>query len=535
MNTKYNNAFVADYYHKSDKSYFEKYLQEEIDFLLTASANELHEVKFDDIYVSKPDEEDTLRKLLKPSFSDKIIYLTGVTGVGKTMLLRKVFQIHNMTPIIIDDTNTMVIPISFDNIKKSMDEDMPVSTAIKLMFSDIISNACEYIENTFSDINIPSESNINTISDFYKFLKTQRGDIAQYSNTFPRLSIIERISSFARDDTLTFNCGLLKYYLNQPACSIDNVIFIVDDVEGVGGSNEIIPVNTIFEVMTCMQNPYEKKCWTANAIISCRHYVYRLIRYGTYLDSDDMGEIKQLFESYSRGDLCPLNSPPPILEIVEKRYDAIFQIKKNQRWVDAMNVIKFVLVDIDDTVVDFLLNLNIKNARSTLSTIKTLVYNRRWIQRDYKETVSGAFRIESIRQYDTTPATLIRAIGMEESQIYSSNESIIPNLLRNTQNEDDHLFILLTLKYFMELSNYKHMNWNNSLDIEKFYHETDMIFKDAQYQQYFKDSIQYLLTKRMLLRSIDQLQIDTKPVSSSNANDMKKVYVSDAALDLWKN
>ena len=124
---------------------------------------------------------------------------------------------------------------------------------------------------------------------------------------------------------------------------------------------------------------------------------------------------------------------------------------------------------------------------------------------------------------------------MEESQIYSSNESIIPNLLRNTQNEDDHLFILLTLKYFMELSNYKHMNWNNSLDIEKFYHETDMIFKDAQYQQYFKDSIQYLLTKRMLLRSIDQLQIDTKPVSSSNANDMKKVYVSDAALDLWKN
>ena len=115
MNTKYNNAFVADYYHKSDKSYFEKYLQEEIDFLLTASANELHEVKFDDIYVSKPDEEDTLRKLLKPSFSDKIIYLTGVTGVGKTMLLRKVFQIHNMTPIIIDDTNTMVIPISFDN------------------------------------------------------------------------------------------------------------------------------------------------------------------------------------------------------------------------------------------------------------------------------------------------------------------------------------------------------------------------------------------------------------------------------------
>lgn len=212
-----------------------------------------------------------------------------------------------------------------------------------------------------------------------------------------------------------------------------------------------------------------------------------------------------------------------------------FKSKKNQRWVDAMNVIKFVLVDIDDTVGDFLLNLNIKNARSTLSTIKTLVYNRRWIQRDYKETVSGAFRIESIRQYDTTPATLIRAIGMEESQIYSSNESIIPNLLRNTQNEDDHLFILLTLKYFMELSNYKHMNWNNSLDIEKFYHETDMIFKDAQYQQYFKDSIQYLLTKRMLLRSIDQLQIDTKPVSSSNANDMKKAYVSDAALDLWKN
>ena len=57
---------------------------------------------------------------------------------------------------------------------------------------------------------------------------------------------------------------------------------------------------------------------------------------------------------------------------------------------------------------------------------------------------------------------------MNESIVYNSRESIIPNLLYNEVNNNMELFPLLTLKYFLYFADYREMSWDSSIRISDF-------------------------------------------------------------------
>ena len=121
---------------------------------------------------------------------------------------------------------------------------------------------------------------------------------------------------------------------------------------------------------------------------------------------------------------------------------------------------------------------------------------------------------------------------MGEGISYCAEESIIVNLLKNNLDSESDLFVLLALKYFIIISGNKYTDWNNSVDIDRFYLKLKEIFDDGMYQPEFEEAVHYLLLERMLLRSIDQLQVNTTPVNSHTVTDIKKVYLSNAAIDL---
>ena len=536
MRVKLNQCYEDTLSLVSGKGYIEKSLKQEVDFLLASSVNELNGVEFDDVYIENWEAEAFLSTLLEPSFSDKILFLTGMTGTGKSMLLRKVFRIHTMSPII--SRCTLIVPISFDNITglKSKTEEGIVNQVTSI-FSDMINCACEKIESDYPSI-VKVEENQQA---FYDFLCSNRGGIAAYSNIFPRLSIEQKITKFAAEQTLTFNSAMLKYYIGQDQCPIDNVVFILDDIEGIGEKNELIPVKVMFEVMTCMQNQVKAKKWTANALISCRHYIFRVIKYGSFADKDDDGNAKQVFETYTEADMYHLTPRLTIWDIVAKRYEAITKDgaltrgEKPQNWVSALEVVRHLLFDIDKNIGGFILNLNLNNIRSALNTVKKVIYNKRWIQRDHLiEESPGAFKITTVLQFDTNYANLIRAIGMGEGISYCAEESLIVNLLKNNLDSESDLFVLLALKYFIVISGNKYTDWNNSVDIDRFYLKLKEIFDEGMYHAEFEEAVHYLLLERVLLRSIDQLQVNTSPVNSHTVTDIKKVYLANAAIDLWK-
>lgn len=522
--SRYNSNFQLTVNPQYGNNNIEKYLKDEIDFLLAPSADQLNGVEFEDVYISVPLAENFLSSALTYSQSDKVFYLTGLTGSGKSMILKKVFQYHGMAPEI--NNNTLIIPFSFDNFPSNPSNLDVDKEGIKNVYTNMLSSACELIEKTYPDLKTVYDNEEN----FLETVGKSRSDYTQIPNAWPRPTTKERIKYFMENNPIPFNTSILKYYLNQKECPINNIVILVDDIEGAGENQELIPIKTAYRIITCLENTPKLKDWSVHLIISCRNYVYRLI-----MDNSFTAE-RQRIETYTESENYHLEKAPSITAIVNKRYQAISKKDKNEKWKTALDTVLALLIGIDSSIGEFILNLKIRNIRKALSVTKRIVYNKQWIQRDYIEESAGAFTIDSVKDYDITTATLIRAVGMGEALIYSSNTSDIPNVMYN-ENETD-LYPLLVLKYCLQFrgKDKKYADWNDTINLYAFYNKIDRIFGEnsISHKPQFVMATKYLILNRLLLRSIDQLQSNAMPVNEKNVHEITKVYVSNAAVDIWE-
>lgn len=223
------------------------------------------------------------------------------------------------------------------------------------------------------------------------------------------------------------------------------------------------------------------------------------------------------------------------MEIVERRYNAVPASSKqsDSKWNVAMGVVRELIERVDSNIGPLVLDLSLKNIREALYKIKQIVFNRLWIQRDFVMNHSGAFEITDIRQYNTSSASLIRALGMNESRVYNSQESIIPNLLHNELNGQTELFPLLTLAYFLKFANYGEMSWDSSIRVSYFMETQESLFQSAAYTRNFQTALAYLIENRLLLRSYDQDQLDSTDLNGKSAKTIEYVYVPSRAVKLW--
>lgn len=521
MLTRYNS--IANMPRNSDynTNNIEKYLREEIDTLLASSANQLNEIDINELYIHNDDAERFLSIAQEKTFSDRILYLVGLVGSGKSMILNYVFKNKTLSPHIYN--STLVIPFSFDNFYDGIAiSDEGIESNLIKHFSRALQSACDVIIDNNPHI-ISAYDNENS---FYEYIKNNRGNFAQPFGEWPRPKIQDILRSFSSENPIPFYALMLKFCLSQDACGIDNVVLIVDDVEGVGEQNELRPIEIANRIFTCLENSDHIRRWSVNLIIGCRNYVYRLLNNNGTLH-------QQHNEAYASSDMFHLDFTPSIKDIVEKRSEEILKLSKGKKWETALNIIVLLITKIDSSVGDFLLNLKIRNMRKALLLTKKIVYNKQWIQRDYVNDTPGAFTINSIEDYNVTYATLLRAIGMKESTIYNSEESDIPNIMWNKDQMD--LYTLLVLKYCLIRKGQKYSTWNDSIDIDFFYKSTADIFgQNNPHLEYFKKSTEYLILHRLLLRSIDQLQDNALPINEGNVEGIKKVYISNAAVDLWE-
>lgn len=521
MNNRTRYCANSFYKETRGKGMIEKYLSEEIDFLLTPSSSQLLDVDIDEIYISNPgivEIENTLEQYLKYSSSDKTLFFTGLTGSGKTMILRHTFKINGMKAYIYN--KCLIIPFSFDNINDSSEK------RIRGYFRNMVMNASNLLVKTFS-LKIAQDCP----EKFYESIEEYRADNLEFGSGWERRSLDEKIRNYEDAAPLAFASSLLKFYLNQDACSIDNVLFIVDDIEGIGGNLEILPIKIIYELMICMENQRKDRRWSAKSIIACRHYVYRYAKYRNLDNYEEIAKLsQQTLEAYSPTDMKHLDMQLSLIDIIDRRYNVIKEKRPDLKWKNAMDIIEQLLKSIDKNIGDFIIHLNINNIREAFITLKALVYNRHWLQRDYDEKAIGAFKISSLEQFNVAPVNLIRALAMGEDIVYCSDESIIPNLLHNEMVNMDFITIL-TAKYFWKRRGEN--NWRSYLIVDDFYNLVKKIFKDDDYFEEFKKAVEYLILNRILLRGIDQIQKDTSAITNENVGSIKKVYVSPVLDDLF--
>ena len=558
MRTKYNERFDIKLNETEQHgSYIQSFLDEEVSYLLTPAASQISQVDFEELYIPNEEMESQLERYVHHTNSNNICFLEGLTGVGKTMLVRHVFHIDSKRGDIFD--NTLIIPFSFNNA---------LYTDVPSIFTNMVGKACRRLENSFSGLKRASDYP----DELFDFIEKFREDLIAIQ---PK-SRAEQLNDFYQLKPLAYNACVLKWYLSQSGvCTIDNVVIVVDDIEGIRLKDrsifssedskrnpteeeriyaELLPVKMTLELIECMQNAGTVQ-WSLNTIICCRHYVSRMIKTCPFA-VDGPTSLIQSLQAYAPCTRISMENAPPFEKIILQRYEALkhkgplprvnattgevesrTSISKD-KWETALDIVMQILTKIDNHLGEFILDLTLRNNREAMRWIKQLVFNKQWIQRNSLtgQNNSGAFEISDFSQYRITQASLMRAIGMNESTVYNSRVSIIPNLLYNGygQYEEMDMFPLLTLRFFVQKARMQQLSWNNSYRISDYEDAVHRLFRSSKYDEYFKKSVNYLLSRRLFLRSYDQDQFDNRSLNMDDLPKIEYVYVSGLATNMWQ-
>ena len=543
MKTKYNCRFPITNNEISDMSLIQKNLRGEINTLLAPSAMQISQLDFDSFYIPNPDMERPLEKCKSHTAINNICLVEGLTGCGKSTLIRHVFGIHSVAAKI--QGSTLVIP--FNNFNERQ-----FDSNIEGKFTHMLRAACDSLKERFPYL---SDSNVD-IDAFYSFIKDINPELLYFEEKYPEPNKAEQLQAFLKQSPFLFRSNELKYYLSQVECGIDNVLIVVDDLEGIRlespdedyiktGRIELLPIKLTIALIKDLENMGGKaSSWSLNTVICCRHYVSRMMQTVPYevtitKTKNYIGELSSLSDSgFERIDFDTSSTTPAIIDIILKRYRVIcghYSGEQLAKWKLAMSVVIQLLKRIDSRIGTFILNLTLSNNREAMDIVKKLIFNRMWLQNDHQSRRIRRSSLDDITlsQYNTSAANLIRAIGMNESRVYNSAESIIPNLLDNDQNKDNELFVLLALKYFRNLAKFRASSWKTSISIKAFFHSVQKLFSSDVYTDYFRESTYFLLKNRLILRSCEQDQYNNAVLSEDDFSSIEYVYVPKIAEEMW--
>lgn len=497
-----------------------------VQHLLVPDATSYRLYNYDDLYV-KHDLYDTFIEYKKACGNDNYVYLTGLTGSGKTSLLKSVFKHYENTILLSDEE--LIIPYSFDNSVNNSEFHQKLS---RLLFM-----ACKKISSHFHIDNFTKQPD-----EFCMYIAERRESYGYNQRGWEECSSKTLLDQLHESHPLELSLIALKYMLKNPNCTIKNVIIIIDDIETIAEENELLPIFSCDKINSCLQNRslIEKKKWCLNLIVACRHYVYRMKQTNeTSHETHEKPPInEQNLEAFSHTNY-DMNNIPSLYDILKKRKDTILATLSGQAKEDFLEIWKLLEIILRQAG-NLILSLNLNNYRKSLETIAEVVFNKRWIQKN--ESIDGAFKVGTIdADYFTHLPALLRAIGLKEEEIYNENISLIPNLLYNDVNGDMDLWVLLILSYFLKNHTNSINDWKQSIHLQSVNKIFVELFTDNKtYINNVTQSICYLITKRLLLRSIDQMQQDSTDIIPSDFTNTEQydkfthVYISNAAKYLYE-
>lgn len=517
-NTVYDNSFI------SESSYIRRYLGSELETLLNPEANSIHGIDFDSIYVNMPGIEGKLEPFKQRMDSDRCVFLTGLTGCGKSSVLNHMFHVDINRRLRIED-HTLFILFSFDHAIAAREKGQLVT-----YFINIVKEVNEEIEGKIKEENLKIDNR-----SFFNYVKKVRADDLQHGQDIKLGTQAERLGKLLEHDPIEYYTLQLKYYLSV-LDRINHVVLIVDDIESVGYQMELVPIDLGLTLWSCFkrQPPDTPKIWSTGVVISCRHYVYRMIQKhaidARYIVKS--GVDSQTLESYPIDDEINITESVSLVDIIRKRVSALKSLGAGKRWDDAWSVVEHILVKIDDKLGDFILALCIGNIRKSLNIVKKITFNKRWIQRNWPgEETPGAFSIDCLSQFNLSPPCLLRAMAIGEGNVYTE-DSIMTNVLFNTVDKDSDLITFIVFRAFLYRSNEKSITWRNSLDREQITASIEKILP-AETHSYVRAAVEFLIEKRLLLRSRNQAQDDGLDINADNIASIRYVYVSKGAFALW--
>lgn len=374
------------------------------------------------------------------NLSSDIKFFIGYTGVGKTTFLKHYFGYKTMGFTQYGE-NAIVVPASWDGRKIS---DNNYEQELKIQISNILNNLVSYLYNDYEHL-ILEES-----KEIIEFINATRSDIItsltiQEIAQAKELSITIDQAKLQKSKDLSpieFSSSLLKYVIEKHSNNINQLIFIVDDLETLAQHKLCSLVTTYLSIYDCMHNT--KNVPIVNLLFSLRPHSFRFLReniehkyinaYGNFLQNENSRIIK--------------NQIPDVREILLSRFDDVFSKTEKPgnpgTWLVAKRAFYEIIASLDDNIIKTVTEICHLNIRAIIDCLHMILSNRVWCQ-NYSEY--SEYPTVKTNDYRFDIVNVIRTLACGENSVYTGkndlqfNQQNVSNVLSRPRFDDSDVFI----------------------------------------------------------------------------------------------
>jgi len=525
---KYNTSNKSTPKLKQNSKIFD-FCHEELKEITMGTDILLNDDLFKAAYVQRPDIQRKLSIPKEPSSNGYCMFLTGVTGSGKSCILHNMFRIGFKNRGITD--KTLTLPITFNGFES--EPERRYSSIQKHFVNTIIDRVEETLQSSAKF----------DVDEFYAFTKDLYPgylacDQSLILGTSKDTNAIhsERLERFWLDHPLCY-CSALLAYVYSNDNNVNNILLVVDDVEAVGFRNETLPIFFGTVLFHHLKTGISRKHLElrVNIVFGIRHYVYRMLS-SRNIPKDIVNEhciSAATMESYWRGFLVDCDeSPVTLMEIVNRRIDYLRKAgvkadKKKKAFEIASKGLNIIIKEYGELI----RAINICDLRKSLETLCKVVSNFRYLDQEVRISKVGAFILEDIDALHFRNPNILRAIGLDERNVYIEYESEIKNLLGNDAFGDySGILVLIILRY---LFNIEHVSFGNSIKRMSVKRDVSCLLNNLIPEADIDDAITKLLLNRLLLRGLENAQDDAYVIDEETAKNADFIYLGYAARILY--
>lgn len=382
-----------------------------------------------DCYVSHPGVEASIAAFCTGTTS-AAAFLIGPTGIGKSTLLRHSLGL-NRSPLIVGDTLYIMYSLNQRAI--------PNEDAIRMQIAALLQEAAWLLKEGQS-----SHLSDTDYVDLTQFILDSSADLLNSPKLDLSKSPLERTRAFSAEPSCSYQFSQIavKFFASKNLI-VSKIVFILDDLEMKTTDLQEHAVRNAIETMYCLKNFGGHRSVTVRLLVALRPETHGWI---SRLEQVNTTKFKDI--SYRQ--------PVSVYEIFRKRFDAVFtrddyaHIRDRSRLDSALDVLNAVGAALSTKYSERVVRLHNFNLRDAIESFSTVISNRRWMQRDRE--YEPFFTVDE-HNFALSQASVLRALGMGEGEVYPKEDPCLVNLLWNTREASSDLVLLYIVKYLLTRSN----------------------------------------------------------------------------------
>ena len=409
------------------------------------------------IYVDQFELEKRLWKEMITSSWESTKYLVGAIGVGKTTLIRNVFKIFGRKAVITEN-NLIIYPafhdlenVSYNNLESCIEQ-------IEKEFAYSIEYACALLSECKSVIewHINLYQNTDFYEKFYRFIYHNYGDHSflidddyEFVHSLTDENIYKKIITRIKNQkAMDYAMILLKYHVMQFNLNskepLQNIVLILDNLDFA----YILCPEQIFMFVSIIERCICRRIRTdisnTKLLVSLRNNSFRIQKSIIFQKENAYRETPKNIPIILKDEI------PSISKIITKRIEyflkheeMISNIEDKKKWVNAIELLHYILATSAGEYDDMLLNLTNCNLRASMDLVKRILTNKRFIGSDsiLNDNIDSAFNcstielrlnVETKNRYFPNKKEIFYSLVYGEKDIYfSKGDYYLSNILQN--------------------------------------------------------------------------------------------------------